>query len=276
LTHCPIRLVRSMASQHHASRENPPHFYHKPSVIALARKHNHALSELLLCLLLFFAASCAQHSSVQTGQASSSAGAKLTYVAIGASDSFGIGTNDPYNENWPTDLTDLLGANHIHLIDAGIPGITTHEALSLELPIALDAHPGLVTIWLGVNDIVDTVPISNYTQDLDTLLGSLRTAMPNALIAIANIPDLTLLPFFGNDDPRKLTPVIQEYNRAISNAAQQYHAILVNLSQQNYNLQAHPEYISDDGLHPDVIGYQQLAKLFYTAIQAAQKQAATP
>ena len=28
----------------------------------------------------------------------------MTYVALGASDTFGIGANDPYNENWAADL----------------------------------------------------------------------------------------------------------------------------------------------------------------------------
>lgn len=234
------------------------------------------LPALLLCLLLFFTTGCAAIFHSQSGQTNGSPGAnnggEKTYVAIGASDSFGIGTTDPYSDNWPTDLLYLLGANHIHLIDLGIPGIIVHEALSLELPIAVDAHPNLVTIWLGVNDIVDKVPVSSYTQDLNTLLSRLRAAAPHATIAIANIPDLTLLPYFSNYDPVQLSQVIQAYNAVIANAAQLHHAVLVDLTRQNYNLAAHPEYISSDGLHPNDIGYQQLAKLFYTAIKAAQKQ----
>ena len=234
----------------------------------------------LLSLLLFFAAGCAQLSASQAGQASgtgtSANGSKqITYVAIGASDSFGIGTNDPYADNWPSDLLDMLGPNHVHLIDLGIPGIVVHEALSLELPIAIDAHPDLVTIWLGVNDIVAGVPINSYTQGLDTLLSHLRAAAPQARIAIANIPDLTLLPYFSKYNPQNLLQLIQGYNATIASGAQQYHATLVDLRQQNYNLKDHPEYISGDGLHPNDIGYQQLAHLFYAAIQAAQKQAYT-
>jgi lysophospholipase L1-like esterase len=255
-------------------------FHNRASGIFPLSGNRNVLPALLLCLLLFFAAGCAAFSSSQSGQTSGAASAngsgKITYVAIGASDSFGIGTNDPYNENWPTDLMYLLGANHIHLIDAGVPGILTHEALSLELPIAVDAHPSLVTIWLGVNDIVGNVPASSYAQDLNTLLSSLRSAAPKALIAIANIPDLTLLPYFSRFDPQQLSQVVQAYNAAIASVAQRRHAILVDLTPQNYNLQAHPEYVSNDGLHPNDIGYQQLAKLFYTVIQVAQKQATTP
>ncbi len=236
---------------------------------------------LLLSLLLFFAAGCAQFSAAQSGQANGTAagangGAKIVYVAIGASDTFGIGTNDPYNNNWPTDLLNLLGANHIHLINTGIPDVLIHDALSLELPIAVDAHPSLVTIWLGVNDIAASVPVSSYAADLNTLLSRLRTSAPNARIVIANIPDLTLLPYFNSYNPQKLGQTIQTYNKAIASASQRYHVILVDLTQQNYNLKAHPEYISEDGLHPNDIGYLQLAKLFYAAILTAQKQANKP
>ncbi|GAC1568063.1 MAG: hypothetical protein NVS3B14_16050 [Ktedonobacteraceae bacterium] len=227
---------------------------------------------LALSFLILASASCAQVSTTQAGQTGGkaphqTANKQITYAALGASDTFGIGTDDPYAENWPTDLAQLLGASHIHLINLGIPGITMHDALGLELPVALDAHPDLVTIWLGVNDIADNVQVGSYTRDLNTLLTRLRANSPHARIAIANIPDLTLLPFFKVFDQQALRQQIQAYNTAIASNAQHHQAILVDLTQQSYNLQLHPEYISSDGLHPTDIGYRQLAKLFYRALQ---------
>src|SRR5215467_2393063 len=156
------------------------------------------LSITSLCFLMLFFISCGQ---LPAGQASNTSNPKqinqgsssqITYVAIGASDTFGIGTSDPYMENWPTELADKL-SQKVHLINLGIPGITLHDALRLELPIALDSHPQLVTIWLGVNDIADNVPVHSYSQDLDLLLTRLVSRAPSAHILIANIPDLTLL-----------------------------------------------------------------------------------
>ena len=228
---------------------------------------------LSLCLLMLAVTACAQESTGVAGQTSTTTSHQqstklITYVAIGASDTFGLGTDDPYDQNWATDLANLLGPSHIHLINLGIPGITAHDALRLELPIALDAHPDLITIWLGVNDIVANVPANSYAGDLNMLLARLRANSPHARIAIANIPDLTLLPYFAQTDPVALTQQVQAYNAAIASAAQKYSAILVDLTQQNYNLRIHPEYISSiDGLHPTDIGYQQLAKVFYAALQ---------
>jgi acyl-CoA thioesterase I len=233
------------------------------------------LSITSLCFLTLFFISCGQ---LPTGQASNTSNPKkenqgsssqITYVAIGASDTFGIGTSDPYMENWPTDLADKLGQK-VHLINLGIPGITLHDALSLELPVALDAHPELVTIWLGVNDIANAVPIHSYSHDLNLMLASLESYAPSAHILIANIPDLTLLPYFASYNQQKLRNMIEEYNQTIAQEAQQHHASLVNLSQQSYNLREHPEYISNDGLHPTDLGYLQIAELFYKTLQQSQ------
>jgi lysophospholipase L1-like esterase len=231
------------------------------------------LSIASLCILILFLASCGQSPESQSSnpkQVNQIANSQITYVAIGASDTFGIGTSDPYTQNWPTDLAEKLGQK-IHLINLGIPGITLHDALNLELPVALDSHPALVTIWLGVNDLANHVPISSYSHDLDFMLMRLRLHGPSASILIANIPDLTLLPYFTSYNQQLLHQQIEQYNATIVREAQQYHAILVNLSQQNYNLRDHPEYVSNDGLHPTDIGYLQLAELFYKTLQESQR-----
>jgi acyl-CoA thioesterase I len=234
-----------------------------------------ALLTTSLCFFMLFFTSCGLSQEGQTSNASNPkqvnqvASSQITYVAIGASDTFGIGTSDPYMQNWPTDLADKL-SQRVHLINLGIPGITLHDALNLELPVALDSHPELVTIWLGVNDIANKVPINSYSHDLDLMLTRLESQAPPAHILIANIPELTLLPYFISYNQQILHQIIEEYNATINHEAQQHHAILVNLSQQNYNLRDHPEYISNDGLHPTDLGYLQLAELFYKTLQQSQ------
>src|SRR5579884_1409584 len=103
----------------------------------------------LAAALLALGACGGQSASTSTAQAAPRA--RLTYVAIGASDSFGIGTDDPADESWPTDLADELGPS-VHLVNLGIPGEQVGDALQNELPVALDERPDVVTLWLGVND----------------------------------------------------------------------------------------------------------------------------
>jgi len=194
--------------------------------------------------------------------------ARLTYVAIGASDTFGEGADDPQTQSWPVDLAAKLGSG-VRLVNLGIPGITLHVALDVEAPVALDAHPNLVTIWLAVNDLADAVPVASYARDLDLLVSQLQRAAPHARMAIANVPDLTLLPYFSATDPQNLYSKIQDYNAAIASVVQLHHILLVDLHAQWRELRNHPEDISSDGLHPSTLGYTLIAQLFYQTLQVS-------
>lgn len=231
------------------------------------------LAIISLCLLTLSACSQARTSSAGHNQQSlpsaPRATSSLTYVAIGASETFGIGTDAPYTQNWAVDLAPKLGS-HVHFVDLGVPGILIHQALQVELPVAIDAHPNVVTIWLAVNDIIQNVPVSSYTQDLNLLLSRLQAADPSAHIAVANVPDLTLLPYFDNYDQQALQSQVAAYNSAIASAVSNHHDILVDIYQYWQEISQHPEYLSSDGLHPSALGYARLAEVFYQALQTAQ------
>lgn len=231
---------------------------------------------LYFCFLLFLCLVCAscvpwtlQTPSVnQQFQLQPQPHAHLTYVAIGASDTYGTGTADPVHESWPADLSRKLGKG-VRLINLGIPGIDTPTALRVELPVALDAHPDVVTIWLAVNDLVARVPVPTYQRDLETLLSRLRSAAPHARILVANVPNLALLPRFQHSNTQQLSQQIKLYNQAIATAVNATpRVVLIDLSQFSQTLTDHPEYISNDGLHPSAQGYAQLAAIFYQTMTA--------
>src|SRR5207248_9820468 len=93
----------------------------------------------------------------------------ITYVAMGASDAVGVGSNQPGSQGYvPLVATHLPKGSHA--INLGISGIHLHEALTQELPLALNLAPNLVTIWLVSNDFIAGVPYASYMRDLDTLL----------------------------------------------------------------------------------------------------------
>ncbi len=227
-----------------------------------------------VCLVVFFVplfVACTSISDVQPSSNSSlvvqsTPKSRLTYVAIGASDTFGIGTDDPQTESWPADLAGKLGTD-VRFINLGIPGVDASGALHSELPIAIDSHPDLITIWLAVNDIADNVSVTEYSHNLDAVLQQLHAAAPNARIAMANVPDLTLLPHFQSFDQQSLRNKIVAYNALIATLVQRYHVLLIDLYKRWTDLATHPEYISDDGFHPNAIGYTRLAEIFYQVLQ---------
>jgi acyl-CoA thioesterase I len=193
------------------------------------------------------------------------------YVAIGASDAFGLGTDHPDRDNWPTVLAVQLSgvgvpSKQLRLLNLGVPGATVAQANRDELPIALDARPAVITVFLGVNDLDYGVTLPTFTANLRMLLSTLAT-LTTARVFVGNLPDLTLLPYFqGKDHLDTLRTEVTQWNAAIAAICKDEGADLVDLYSGWSQLAAHPEYIAHDGLHPSTIGARQLAGLFAEAI----------
>ncbi|HEX8033991.1 MAG TPA: SGNH/GDSL hydrolase family protein [Ktedonobacterales bacterium] len=194
----------------------------------------------------------------------------VTYVAIGASDAFGVGTSDPNRDNWPAVLARKLTTpeRQIHLVNLGIPGATAALAVRDELPVALDAQPTIVTIWLGVNDLDQHVALDTYIQGLRSLMHAFTQA-GRAHVYVGNLPELSLLPYFtARGTPSALRQQTRLWNDTIAAACVAEGATLVDIFAGWSELASHPEYISQDGLHPSTAGADRLAVLFAEAIRS--------
>ena len=190
---------------------------------------------------------------------SESAARPLTYVAIGASDTVGVGATAPEQESWPAVLHGRLPAGS-RLVNLGISGSLLRQALDQQLPVALDSAPELVTVWLAVNDYGARVPLEPYLADLNALLGELRSKT-RATILVGNIPDLSAIPAAGRFDLR----FVDRWNAGIDEVVRRHEATLVDLRATWKEVREHPEYISSDGFHPSTAGYRRLAEVFYAA-----------
>jgi lysophospholipase L1-like esterase len=236
-----------------------------------------ALATCLLLLVFTLMTACAQTSAPRSTtvatptpvvSATVPADTRPVYVAIGASDAFGVGTNRPDRDNWPTVLAGKLGSlgTPVHLINLGIPGALVSQANRDELPIAIDATPDIVTVFLGVNDLDAGVSLPTYIANLRSLLVGLST-QTTAQIFVGNLPDLTLLPYFAHKgNIGALRAQVAHWNDAIATLCKQQHAVLVDLFSTWGQLADHPEYIASDGFHPSTAGAAQLAGLFEAAI----------
>lgn len=202
--------------------------------------------------------------AADTASVPAQAGHPYTYVAIGASDTFGYGVPDPATQGWvPRFATHLPAGTRV--VNLGVVGITLHHALLVDLPVALDAHPDLVTVWLAVNDLLGGVPLESYRADLHTLLAQLRAT--GARVLVGNLPDLALVPAASSRLGPDPAGTIAAWNAAIAAEAQDTGATLVDLYGSWQELAAHPEYIGPDGLHPSIAGYDRLAQVFAAALQ---------
>ena len=191
----------------------------------------------------------------------------VVYVALGASDAVGVGSDTPVSQGYVPLLAARLPKGS-HALDLGVNGIQLHEALTAELPLALSTSPDLITIWLVANDFIGGVAYNEYMQDLATLLSQLRSGT-HERIFMANLPDLTRLPAFSGNTTAQKAQMLDEiklWNAGIAQQAARYGVTLVDLFKRGSEITAHPEYISGDGFHPSPAGYARLADVFWQAI----------
>jgi len=98
----------------------------------------------------------------------------FTYVAVGASETVGVGAGDPATESWPSVFHRTALARSATLVNVGAREATVRVALDRELQPALAEQPRLAAVWLNVNDLVRQVPVEQYEADLTTVVRALR------------------------------------------------------------------------------------------------------
>jgi lysophospholipase L1-like esterase len=189
----------------------------------------------------------------------------LTYVALGASDAVGIGATDPARDSWVSVLHQRMPPD-TRLVNLGISGSLLRDALVQQLPVALDAAPDVVTVWLAVNDFNARVPLEQYRAQLDELLDQL-VSRTQARVLVANIPNLMAVPIYDAVPRDVLRAEVARWNAAIAASADQHGATLVDLYELGPELARRPELVGADGFHPSNEGHRRLAEVMWAAIE---------
>ncbi|HLH21704.1 MAG TPA: SGNH/GDSL hydrolase family protein [Chloroflexota bacterium] len=190
----------------------------------------------------------------------------LVYVALGASDAVGIGATDPSHESWVAVLAGDMPPG-TRLVNLGISGSLLRDALAQQLPVALDAAPDIVTVWLAVNDFNARVPLDQYTAQLDTLLDALTT-QTTAHVLVANLPNLMAVPLYDQIPRDLLSAELTRWNAAIAGSVERHGATLVDLYELGPELARRPDLVGADGFHPSTEGHRRLAEVMWATIQA--------
>lgn len=192
--------------------------------------------------------------------------AALVYAALGASDVMGEGADHPETEAWPVVLQGRL-STHVLMHRLGVSGSTALEALEEQVPAAEAARPGLVTVWLAVNDYRHQVPVRSYRNALDEIVH--RMAGTGAGVFVGNLPDLKGIPELSEGkDPEWLADQLAEWNATIAGVVAANGAHLVDLQAASEGLEEDMSVlVSEDRFHPSTLGHVALAEIFLHHIE---------
>jgi len=207
-------------------------------------------------------------SPIATATPSSSASLNsVRYVAIGASDTVGVGAVDPARGSWPARIAALLpsGAAYVNL---GVSGSLALQAQREQLPGAVAQRPTVVTVWLAVNDLNATIDPASYQDALGAIVNGLVQGT-SAMIFVGNVPDLRGVPVYASVDKARLLAGITAYNDAIARVAARSatRVFVVDLFTGSAALVSTAT-VATDGFHPSDAGYQLIADRFAGAMRA--------
>src|SRR5512141_452028 len=155
--------------------------------------------------------------ATSTPSPSPSPTAAVRYVAIGASDTVGVGATDPATGSWPARVARLLPPGSA-FVNLGVSGSVAIQAKDQQLPGAIAQRPTVVSVWLAVNDMNATIEPASYRDALGAIVDAL-VARTDAKVFVGNVPDIRGVPAYKDADKNALLAQITAYNDAIAQIA---------------------------------------------------------
>lgn len=192
-----------------------------------------------------------------TARPSTNADPGLRYVALG--DSYTIGTSVGVQERFPEQLVAVLGTEPPGLAlvaNLGVNGYTSADLIANELPALDGLEPELVTVLIGVNDVVQGVPADRYEANAVTILDALLARLPPERIITVAIPDYTVTPAgadFG--EPTAQSNGIRSNNTIMERLAGERGIAFVDIFDISRGAAADRSLVAGDGLHPSGAQY---------------------
>jgi lysophospholipase L1-like esterase len=190
----------------------------------------------------------------------------LRYVALGDSSTIGSGLPRQI-DRWPNQLVRALRPElRIQLVDnLAVQRHGTVDVIDEQLPVLEELAPDLVSLQVGVNDIVIAGGLTEreYRDNLVTILdgtdasaaGGARTGIldmvPPERVLLVTTPDFTLAPDvppgFGREGTAEK---IDGFNAILGELAAERGVAVVDVSPISDLVPQDPTLIADDGLHP--------------------------
>ena len=196
-----------------------------------------------------------------TDPAGAVASRPLRYVALG--DSYTIGTAvDPPDASWPDQLVDRCRAGDggplLQLVaNLGVNGFTSRDVIEQELPRLPPLEPEFASLLVGVNDVVQGVPVEIYEANAATILDALLEHLRPKRIVAVSTPDYTVTPQ-GADygDPVARSAGIRRVNEVLGRLAAERAIAFVDIHDLSLRAAADRSLVADDGLHPSAAQYR--------------------
>jgi acyl-CoA thioesterase I len=138
----------------------------------------------------------------------------------------------------------------------GVNGFTSRDVIEVELPQLPALRPELVTLLIGVNDVVQGVPESTYRRNVAAILDALVRDVGADRVLVVTTPDYTVTPA-GADygEPATQAAAIRRNNAINAELAAARGIAVVDIYDLSLRAGADRSLVASDGLHPSGAQY---------------------
>ncbi|MBL7711478.1 MAG: SGNH/GDSL hydrolase family protein [Chitinophagaceae bacterium] len=177
----------------------------------------------------------------------------LSYLALG--DSYTIGEQVPYAENFPNQAVQLLHRKGIAISDPviiAVTGWTTDELAAAIRERNLKETFSIVSLLIGVNNQYRGRSVDNYMEEFTALLEqSIHFANGHTdKVFVLSIPDWGVTPFAEGKDRATIAKEIDAYNAAAKKITRSHKCHFIEITESTRINGTDAAYLAEDGLHP--------------------------
>lgn len=191
----------------------------------------------------------------------------MIYLALG--DSYTIGTGASHeSRNWPSLVAARIeGATRrrVELVNPAVNGFTTVDLIAKELGYISDLKPDLVSVLIGVNDLVQGRRLEQYRESLVEIYDAIPRKAKTAAVSIPNWSIVPAARDFG--DPSRLRAVTEEFNEVAHREATSRGFMWIDLTEVSSRPTHTPAWIAADNLHPGDDQYAAWADVVWDAVR---------
>lgn len=188
--------------------------------------------------------------------------ANYNYLALG--DSYTIGEQVPFAENFPNQAIQLLRKTGFAFYAAEIvakTGWTTDElSHAIENTTTLETYD-VVSLLIGVNNQYRGRSANEFKVEFEHLLQKAIQFAGNKpyRVFVLSIPDWGVTPFAEGKEREKVATEIDEYNYICETSTREFQANYINITSSQREDGSKTEFLAPDALHPSGMEYKKWA-----------------